>query len=136
MLLIDLRRDIKTLVMDIQNDLVLNPALQHIKWCLYSIQVIASFPPSASGTHSKIGLETRHRGVQISVEFIDTLGKYNISILDTTIAVVPKSDAILLIEQLIHKIDSAHFFELLLGKVSGYPKILGYKSLLEAALKV
>jgi hypothetical protein len=122
--------------MDIQHDLILNPELQHIKWCLYPIQVIASFPASTSDTHPRIGLETRHRGVQISVEFIDTLGKYQVSIFQTTIAVVPKIDAILLIEHLIHKIDSAHFFELLLGKVSGYPKILGYKSLLEAVSNV
>jgi hypothetical protein len=106
--------------MDIQNDLVLNPALQHIEWCLYPIQVIVSFPASASDTHPKIGLETRHRGVQVSVEFIDALGKYDISIFHMTITVVPRSDAILIIEQLIHKIDSAHFFELLLGRITGY----------------
>jgi hypothetical protein len=60
--------------MDIQNDLVLNPEIQHVKWCLYPTQVIDCFPPSASDTHPRIGLETRHRGVQISIEFIDALG--------------------------------------------------------------
>jgi hypothetical protein len=110
--------------MDIQKDLVFNPALKHIEWCLYAIQVSASFPPSASNTYPRIGLKTRHRRVQISVEYIDTLGKYEISIFQTTIAIVPKIDAVSLIEQLIHKIDSAHLFELLMDRITGYHNLL------------
>jgi hypothetical protein len=110
--------------MDIQKELVFNPKLKHIHWSIYEIQVIASFPCSTSNNQNEIGLETRHRGVQISVEFIDSLGKYNISIFETSIAVVPKIDAILIIEQLIYKIDSAHFFELLMGRITRYNNLL------------
>lgn len=119
--------------MDIQTDLVLNPELQHIKWCLYPIHVVDAFPLSPSDKHPRIGLRTQHRGVQISIEFIDALGKYDVSIFHTTIAIVPKVDAVLIVKQLILKIDSAHGFELLLGKVSGYPGILGYKTPLESS---
>jgi hypothetical protein len=119
--------------MDIQKDLVFNPALQHVKWCLYGIHVRTSSHCSTSYTHQKLGLKTCHRGIQISVEFLDCLGKYDLSIKHDTIAVLPKRDTILKIEQLIHKIDSANFFKLLLGKLFGYPKILGYASLLDGA---
>ncbi|MCG9889493.1 MAG: hypothetical protein MH252_00280 [Thermosynechococcaceae cyanobacterium MS004] len=122
--------------MDIQNDLVLNPKLQHIQWHLYPIQVIDCFPPAALDTHPKPGLETRHRGVRIAVEFFDSLGKYSISMAEVTIAVIPKIDALLMIEQLILKIDSTSFVNLLLGRVSGYSKILGYKTLLEEVSNV
>jgi len=110
--------------MDIQKELVLNPKLKHIHWSIYEIQVIASFPHSTLNKHNEIGLSTRHRGIQISVEFIGNLGKYKITIFETIIAVVPKIDAILMIEQLIHKIDSAHLFELLLGRITGYNNLL------------
>jgi hypothetical protein len=110
--------------MDIQKDLVFNPALQHIEWYLYAIHVIASFPCSTTSKQNTIGLRTQHRGVQISVKFIDTLGKYDISIFQTTIAVAPKIDAVSVIEKLIHEIDSLYFFELLLGRITGYKNLL------------
>jgi hypothetical protein len=117
--------------MDIQKELVFNPALQHIEWRLYAIQVHASSPYSASYKHYGIGLKTYHRGIQISVEFLDSLGKYDLSINRDTIAVLPKVDAILTIEQIIQRIDSANFFELRLGRLIGYPTILDYGNLLD-----
>jgi hypothetical protein len=119
------------LAMDIQKELVFNPALQHIEWCLYAIHVHASSPCPLSKKPYEIGLKTCRRGIQISVEFLDSLGKYDLSIDRDTIAVLPKVDAILTIEQLIQRIDSTNFFELFLGRLIGYPKILGYGNLLD-----
>jgi hypothetical protein len=112
-------------VMDIQTELVLNPALQHIEWCLYAIHVRESSTCSTSNEYQKIGLKTCHKGIWISVEFHEPIGKYDISIDHNTIAVLPKFDAILRIEQLIQKIDSATPFEILVGKLFGFYKVLG-----------
>jgi hypothetical protein len=128
--------------MDIQTELVLNPALQHIEWCLYAIHVRVewclyaihvreSSTCSTSNEYQKIGLKTCHKGIWISVEFHEPIGKYDISIDHNTIAVLPKLDAISRIEQLIHRIDSATHLKILLSKLFGSSNVLGYGSLLD-----